>query len=267
MQKIRHVLKIVFKDKRIQAFCIVFVFLWAAFFTQMLMKKRMGESVQISEAFMGTKVVTPTSSIDIAGKCASTKIALEEKKLFLHQIADKIGLDLEETDFVEKNNKDATELYVERKSKDAFTKMQFVSVDVSDEEEEPIINNYVMIHLEIYDQIDAVMNYKRLIQDIFQKLEITQESSYVQYTGSYPGNLALSNKNKIANKMMRSLKGRVMYENRTDDFYTVYAYSGSLRDYISVGGSKINIQIAMNYNEVTDKTMVYLATPIMNGSY
>ena len=60
---------------------------------------------------------------------------------------------------------------------------------------------------------------------------------------------------------------KIAYENRKEDLFTVYAYSGLIEEYITVAGSKVNMQIAMSYDEKKDITFVYLATPFLNDGY
>lgn len=254
-------------DKKIRLILCALILLWVAVLTQVLMQHFMKQNVQIAEAFMDTEVVTSKSSIEIAGEYITKSLTDEQKEDVICRIADQIGLNVSSEDLVYVDTGKATEVSVSRKSKSASTKIQLVSVNVNKDGEIPVINNYVMVRMEVYDHVESIMHYKKLLQKVFDQLEITGESSYVQFTGKYPGQLTLDSKNEITKQMIGSLGGHVTYENRADDLYTVYAYSGGLSDYISVGKSKVNIQVAMSYNELTDETMVYLATPIMNGSY
>lgn len=254
-------------DRRVQFLLLAFVFLGIGILVQMMMQHLMREKVQISEALMDSGVVTSQSSIEMAGQYTTKSLTDEQKQAVIEKIADKIGLDVASDDLLWEDNEAVMQVSVHRQSKSADTKIQLVSVNVNEEGEIPVIQNYVMVHMEVYDQIDSIMNYKKLIQKCFDELEMSEESSYVQFIGTYPGALTLDSKNQITDQMIRSLNGHVTYENRADDLYTVYAYSGGIPEYISVGKSKVNIQVAMNYDEVNHKTMVYLATPIMNGSY
>ena len=254
-------------DKRVRLILCALILLWVAVLTQVLMQHFMKQNVQIAEAFMDTEVVTSKSSIEIAGEYITKSLTDEQKEEVICRIADQIGLSVSSEDLVYEENGKATETSVSRQSKSASTKIQLVSVNLNEDGEIPVINNYVMVRMEVYDHVESIMNYKKLLQKAFDQLEITGESSYVQFTGKYPGQLTLDSKNEITEQMIASLGGHVTYENRADDLYTVYAYSGGLSDYISVGKSKVNIQVAMSYNELTNETMVYLATPIMNGSY
>ena len=235
--------------------------------TQSLMYYFIRRNVQIADVFLDSEVATSTSSIEMAGEYVTKSLSKEQKDQVLFLIANQIGLEMESSDITYSSEAKISQASVHRKGKSASTNIQLVSVNVNEEGEIPVIQNYIMVRMEVYNNISSIMNYKKLIGKAFEKLEITEDSSYIQFTGKYPGQLTLDSKNAIANQMIQRLNGKVTYENRADDMNTVYAYSGNLKEYISVGKSKVNIQVAMSYDEADNETIVYLATPIMNGAY
>jgi len=235
--------------------------------TNTIIQRRLDRNVNIADVFQKSKVVTNQSALEMAAQYETKVLSNEQKEQVLHSIADEIGLQIENDDFIwEKNNK-SEQVSVQKKSRAANTKISLISVNVNDEGEIPVIQNYIMVHLDVFDQVASILDYKEMIHKGFKDLKMMDESSYLQFTGKYPGMLTLDSKNQIADNMIRGLRGHIAYENRADDLYTVYAYSGGLTDYISVGESKVNIQVAMSYDEKKNETVVYLATPILNGSY
>ena len=63
------------------------------------------------------------------------------------------------------------------------------------------------------------------------------------------------------------LDAKVVAENRDSDIFTIYAYSKGAGSYITIGGSKINMNIAIGYDEEQDRTKVYLASPVNSLDY
>lgn len=225
------------------------------------------QDVKLSEVFQGSQVVVSNSSIEMAGQYITKALTQEEKELALNTIIDQIGLKVTKNEFVQEKNGKAEILTVSKNSKQADTRIQLVSMNVNESGEIPVVQNYIMIHLKLYDQFASILEYKKLIEDSFEQLKLSEQSSYVQFVGHIPGKISIDSKNEMTDHMLKELGGKVMYEDRVNPMYTVYGYSSGIPEYISVGESKVNIQIAMNYNEVQDETMVYLATPILNGSY
>ena len=58
-----------------------------------------------------------------------------------------------------------------------------------------------------------------------------------------------------------------MAENRDNEMFTIYAYAKGAGSYITIGGSKINMNIAIGYDEEQDATKVYLASPVNSLDY
>lgn len=257
----------ILRDKRIQIALFAFVVLIVGITVQLMMKGFMKEKVPIADVFMDSQVVATKSCLEMAGRYTTKSLTSEQKEEVIKTITDEIGLTYEANELLWQEEGKVSQVSLHRQSKQADTKIQFISVNVNEEGEIPIIQNYVMIYMELYDQMGQIVDYKELLQDCFDKLEMTEESASIQFIGKYPGALTLDSKNTITDQMIKQLKGHITYENRADDLYTVYAYSGSISEHISVGKSKVNIQVAMNYNEQLNETVVYLATPIMNGSY
>lgn len=254
-------------DRKVRTAIYIAIIIGVGMFTQTLMHFFIKQNVGIAEVFTNSKVATAKSSIEMAGEYKTKSLSEEERKSIVYKIAKNIGLDITEDDFVVLANTKISELSVSRTSQAASTRIQVISVNVNQDGEIPIIHNYIMVRLEIYEQAEQIVAYKKLLQKTFDSMGVTKDSSYIQFTGTYPGELKLDDKNQLTNQMIQSLGARITYENRADHLYTVYAYSAGLNEYISVGKSKVNIQVAMTYNEKTNETIVYLATPIMNGSY
>lgn len=74
-------------------------------------------------------------------------------------------------------------------------------------------------------------------------------------------------KENMARILVKELQGEIAFDYWQGDSYTVYAYTGLIDEYIEFVGCKINIQIAFTYDEQTDKTRIYLASPIINQDW
>jgi hypothetical protein len=49
--------------------------------------------------------------------------------------------------------------------------------------------------------------------------------------------------------------------------YVIYGYSKYISEYKKIGNQKINVSLAMNYNEEEQSTYIYLSTPLINEDY
>ena len=127
---------------------------------------------------------------------------------------------------------------------------------------------YLYTELVIRNDVNFdILSYRDILLGALKDLQVVQAETTMQFLGAYEGDLPLERWNKIANSMIKELGGKIIYENRDKELYTIYAYSSQLPEYVSVDRNKINIQVAMRYEQDSDRTVVYLATPLLRGDW
>ena len=85
--------------------------------------------------------------------------------------------------------------------------------------------------------------------------------------GSVKGTLSNNKKNEICEDIISSMDGELITGSRSDELYTVYAYSDRISEYVVNGTTKSNINIAITYDGVNDVSWIHVATPILSGVY
>lgn len=125
---------------------------------------------------------------------------------------------------------------------------------------------YVYVNITVYNNIDCAVSYRELIEGMFDAMGI-QGNVNMNLVGSIEGTLNSTEKNELADGLLDRLGAKVVTENRDSDIFTIYAYSKGAGSYITIGGNKINMNIAIGYDEEQDRTKVYLASPINSLDY
>lgn len=125
---------------------------------------------------------------------------------------------------------------------------------------------YVYVNITVYNNIDCAGSYRELVEGMFDAMGI-QGNVNMNLVGSLEGALNSTEKNELADGLLDRLGAKVVTENRDNDIFTIYAYSKGAGSYITIGGSKINMNIAIGYDEEQDRTKVYLASPINSLDY
>lgn len=125
---------------------------------------------------------------------------------------------------------------------------------------------YVYVNITVYNNIDCANSYRELVEGMFDAMGI-QGNVNMNLVGSLEGALNSSEKNELADSLLKKLDAKVVAENRDGDIFTIYAYSKGAGSYITIGGSKINMNIAIGYDEEQDTTKVYLASPVNSLDY
>ena len=125
---------------------------------------------------------------------------------------------------------------------------------------------YVYVNITVYNNIDCAVSYRELLEGVFYARGI-QGNVNMNLVGSLEGALNSTEKNELADGLLDRLGAKVVTENRDNDIFTIYAYSKGAGSYITIGGNKINMNIAIGYDEEQDRTKVYLASPINSLDY
>ena len=125
---------------------------------------------------------------------------------------------------------------------------------------------YVYVNITVYNNIDCAVSYRELVEGMFDAMGI-QGNVNMNLVGSIEGTLNSTEKNELADGVLDRLGAKVVTENRDNDIFTIYAYSKGAGSYITIGGNKINMNIAIGYDEEQDRTKVYLASPINSLDY
>lgn len=128
---------------------------------------------------------------------------------------------------------------------------------------------------EYYIIVDILNNkvYKNIV-DIYQTLNdvINKYSNdvdiYLCIAGEYTKNLQLYKSNDILENILYNMNAKEIDKMEDDNLISVTAYSNLLTendlDYLD---NKINLNIGIRYSENEDKTLIYMATPIIKLDY
>lgn len=71
----------------------------------------------------------------------------------------------------------------------------------------------------------------------------------------------------MADALLEDMHAKVVSENRDMDCYNIYAYTKDAGDAVWVDGERVNVNLSMNYNELNDRTYIYLALPMNNQDF
>lgn len=96
---------------------------------------------------------------------------------------------------------------------------------------------------------------------------LVREESTVLDTKVYAGKLTIAQKETITEEVLTSYEAAEVSAIKTEDLFTVYAYSSHYGSPVTVNGQQINLNLVYYYNEISRETTLILATPIYNEDY
>lgn len=251
--------------KRTRVTIYIAAVLWVAVATQMIMNKIFTQELQITEAFVKSDAEEMRSSLEIAAEFKSDFLSEEARRNIIYDLADSIGLIIDKDIMVEEEEK-RVEYSFSKLAKQASTEIKLISMEEK-EGSTVRMRHYIIVRLSVSDGIQSIDRYKKALEKAYGKLEVKNKQLTLKYEGNKEGNLTADQKKEIASGLVKELQGETALEYDEGDLYTVYAYTGMLKDYVTSLGNKINVQIAITYNELNNKTKITLATPILNESW
>ena len=87
-------------------------------------------------------------------------------------------------------------------------------------------------------------------------------------SGEFSKNLQFSKCNDILQEILYNMNAEEIDRIENDNMVSVTAYSKFLEDnYLEYLGNQINLNIGIRYSEDDDKTLIYIATPIIKLDY
>ena len=118
----------------------------------------------------------------------------------------------------------------------------------------------------IYQHPEKVMNPKWKMKQVLEEYGIDTHVT-VSMKGSIAGDMSQYDKSEVSGRMLKMLGAKTVTTGQIQDSYVVYAYAKSVKDSVSIGKNKINVNITMNYDETRGVTDIQLSTPIYNEDF
>lgn len=236
---------------------VIFMMLWILAGIQVLKSSLVEKEEQITEVFGRIGTEERNSQTEYFGKIKEYLKDTEERKAFLRQIAEKLGLEQAEEPKEEKKEGHILTQIVKEGAR-AKTELKILTLNEEDQ--------YLCARIYFEDDLRSAMYYRTQLQNLLEsKVEDAQNTTIAN--GFYQGKLTDDEKDEVADGILESFGAHVVSENCTERLYTVYGYTAGINDYIMQGDHAINVNVAITYDEQRDKTHVYMAIPVMNEAY
>lgn len=262
IKKVPHLLKK--QNKKIKSITYVVAILWIAVLSQFLVNWFFTDDSKLVDAFTKANSAVINSNLYLVADMGTDYMSEEDEKNLLQYVFSGIGL-MDECKITREDDTDT--ILTKTESDQSTTIIKLVRNDEKSKNDTNVVRRYLILDITINQDVNSILSYKKKAEKIVSKLEASTFESQVTFKGTYDGKLSIDERNKITNQFVRDLQASVVVEQRGDELYTIYAYTGLISDYVKSEGNKINVNIAFTYNEKTNKTNLYVATPILNQDY
>ena len=125
---------------------------------------------------------------------------------------------------------------------------------------------YIYVDIILKNGVDCVYTYEEIVRDIYEDMGI-DTCVNVNLTGEIDGRLYSENCRVYTESLMEKAGAKQVYAKEYDGIYTAYGYNKKMDEWVNIGGKKVNVNVTVNYNEQTGKSVIHLATPIMQQDF
>lgn len=127
--------------------------------------------------------------------------------------------------------------------------------------------SYIMVdilHNKVYKNIVDIYN---ILQNYLSEYS-EQTKIYTCIAGEYGKKLQIDKYDDILEEILYNMNADVIEKVQEENFLSVTAYSKLWKEnYLESLGKKINLNIGIRYSENDEKTLIYIATPIIKLDY
>ncbi len=239
---------------------------WLFVFLKLLVGAVFEKNTSLVAAFSATNPQGISATVEVVANYPAGNVSEKQRLKLLEELADAIGLQLDmEPEITETEQRQEIRFYKDANA--AETELKVIRLVTEAADNTSVTKNYLYASIQLNQSLDTVLAYKTLLEETMNELSCTEISTTIQLVGDYAGYLTLERRDEVTEKILDALGAEVVYEYREQDLYTVYAYTASLDNYITVEDKKINVHIAMSQNEEHYRTILYLASPILPDTW
>lgn len=223
------------------------------------------KDAEVIQAFNSMSMMQENSIIQSYGKYNGDYLTVEEQKILLKTMAEALGI-VDNYTLKESSDEYGRKVTLFLDGAKANTKIEFITNEKKETKDHTLeVEQYLKTELQIDNSIESAFYYDDTVKMIMERYS-KMPQTIIHINGQYQGKLTTEQKDAISMELMEKLKAEVVAEHR-EDTYVVYAYTPFIGEYKKVGKDKINLTIAIIYNEEKDITEVLLATPLLNEDF
>lgn len=242
------------KFKKIGIYVLVFMNL---FFIFLQSTTAITKEEGVMEAFKNSKASIEGININAHVNMANVFTNSSEGKEICFKLGNALGL--ENMKIKDTSEKENIQLCL-RGKKEGET----ICVIVQSIQEKEIRETNIVIDFVDDELVDISVVGKKL-EGILQNYGKVKVTSCM--TGSFEGKLNRVQKENVLEKLVKGLKIKEIEGFRDGKMVSIVGFSSKIKDYISYGGNKVNINIALRYNSYEGKTYLWIGTPLIAIGY
>lgn len=226
------------------------------------------EEVKANEGNNGYKQVINTfESINSEFKFYNIKansyidrhLSKSEMKNICLDIISSLGLEESNIKWIENKNKAQSQVYAQIEEKD-----KNISIIVANKSKN---ESYIIVDILENKVYKDIVDIYRVVENSLN-IHSDRVDIYTCLAGEYEKKLQVNKYDDILQKILYNMNAKEIDRVEEENFISITAFSKDIKtDYIEYLGNKVNLNIGIRYSENEEKTMIYIATPIIKLDY
>lgn len=239
--------------------------LWLAVAVQLLINRDLQRPGNVVEAFSSSEAIPVEACVSAYGNFGEMELTGETKDTMLRNLAKQLGI-TEDYELTASQGDGYQESTLTKNGKYGKTVIQIVSMNTTGDNNEVVTQQVILCDITVYDDLEYAMNCKERLEDIYEEIGM-EPNLNVYLKGKTAGQMTKKRQEELLEKIFGTLNASVVQEIDNANFYCVYGYTGAFERVIYQYGEKINVNLAITYNEEEDMTYLHLATPYISQSF
>lgn len=211
-------------------------------------------------AFTNASLLDTSARVYCVGELDREFGSQQEKEALLKNIAGEFGISTYKVSV--QSEESAIKTVLNYSGENTTAVLSVICTEVENGQEK----QYLSMEINTTSNVTESLQYKEKMEEIIEHNNINSVVR-LYLCGSVRGDLKLETRNDVADALLKDINAKVVQENRDMECFNIYAYTKSAGSYVWLEGERVNINLSMNYNELNDRTYIYLALPMNNQDF
>lgn len=231
---------------------------------RVIQEKKSYGSDQLVEALSMTTFTIESAEVNMSGEYIPRYLTKDEMKVIVEMIANNLGIENFEESYEEKD--ESATFVIEKKAATAHTRIELFEKTEQVEAGTYIARNYLSVSIKLSDKCQSISYFENLVLKLFEDLNI-QPTKGLNVIASQEGIISNDEASALMVDIIQALNGEIRGIYLDDEYHSAYGYSKHMKEFVLSKGEKVNMDLAVTYDEKNNKTNLYAATPVITLEY
>lgn len=232
--------------------------------SRVIEEKKSYGSDQLVEALNMTTFTIESAEINMSGEYMPRYMTEDEMRVMAVMIANNLGLENYEGNFQE--NEERSTFTIEKKAAAAYTRIELIEKTEMVEAGTFLARNYLTVTIKLFDKCHSISYFENQIAKLFSDLKIVPTKG-LTVTAIHDGIVSDEDAKAVMVDVIKALNGEIRDIYIDDSYHSAYGYTKYMKDFVISKGEKVNMDLAVTYDEEKNKTNLYAATPVITLEY